>query len=167
MSSDTTDALRTKLVRAALEWEHQFGVAPRIVSAISEYDAARLLGGSDADYASAMRGVTAVQKGFDFVLGGIRYQVKSNRPSGKPGSRVTIESVGGEPFSLEAIYTIATNDFTAAGGDTYYAFRYPNATSGYKTGVALEDALVRYIAEVLGGVVGGQYAEPQGRITVK
>lgn len=90
MSSDTTDALRTKLVRAALEWEHQFGVAPRIVSAISEYDAARLLGGSDADYASAMRGVTAVQKGFDFVLGGIRYQVKSNRPSGKPGSRVTM-----------------------------------------------------------------------------
>ena len=85
----------------------------------------------------------------------------------KPGSRVTIESVGGEPFSLEGIYTIATNDFTAAGGDTYYAFRYPNATSGYKTGVALEDALVRYIAEVLGGVVGGQYAEPQGRITVK
>lgn len=85
----------------------------------------------------------------------------------KPGSRVTIESVGGEAFDLEKIYTIATNDFTAAGGDTYYAFRYPNATSGYKTGVALEDALVRYIAEVLGGTVGQQYAEPQGRITVK
>ncbi len=84
----------------------------------------------------------------------------------KPGSRVTIESIGGKPFDPEAIYTIATNDFTAAGGDTYYAFRYPNATSGYKTGVALEDALVNYIATVLGGVVGQQYAFPQGRITV-
>ncbi len=83
-----------------------------------------------------------------------------------PGARVTIESVGGQPFDLEAIYTIATNDFTAAGGDTYYAFRYPNATSGYKTGVALEDALVNYVTTVLGGVVGQQYAEPQGRITV-
>lgn len=83
-----------------------------------------------------------------------------------PGSRVTIESVGGQPFALDAIYTIATNDFTAAGGDTYYAFRYPNATSGYKTGVALEDALVNYTTTVLGGVVGEQYAQPQGRITV-
>ena len=83
-----------------------------------------------------------------------------------PGTRVAIESVGGQPFDLEAIYTIATNDFTAAGGDTYYAFRYPNATSGYKTGVALEDALVNYVTTVLGGVVGETYAQPQGRITV-
>ncbi|NLE19204.1 MAG: bifunctional metallophosphatase/5'-nucleotidase, partial [Clostridiales bacterium] len=64
------------------------------------------------------------------------------------------------------IYTIATNDFTAAGGDTYYAFRFPNATSGYKTGLALEDALVNYVTQVLGGVVSEQYAQPQGRITV-
>ena len=85
----------------------------------------------------------------------------------KPGSRVMIESVGGEAFNLETIYTIATNDFTAAGGDTYYAFRYPNATSGYKTGVALEDALVNYIATVLSGEIGMQYENPQGRITVK
>ncbi len=85
----------------------------------------------------------------------------------KPGSRVTIQTVGGEAFDLEEIYTIATNDFTAAGGDTFYAFRYPNATSGYKTGVALEDALVNYIAAVLDGVIGEQYAQPQGRITIK
>ena len=84
----------------------------------------------------------------------------------KPGSRVKIESVGGEAFDPEALYLIATNDFTAAGGDTYYAFRYPNAVSGYKTGVALEDALVNYIAEVLDGVIGQEYAQPQGRITV-
>ena len=84
----------------------------------------------------------------------------------KPGSRVKIESVGGQPFDLEAVYTIATTDFTAAGGDTYYVFRYPNATSGYKTGLALEDALVNYVTTVLGGVVGQDYTNPQGRITV-
>lgn len=84
-----------------------------------------------------------------------------------PGSRVTIETVGGEPFDPEALYTVATNDFTAAGGDTYYAFKYPYQTSGYKTGVALEDALVNYTREVLGGVIGADYAEPQGRITIK
>ncbi|MDO4484242.1 MAG: bifunctional UDP-sugar hydrolase/5'-nucleotidase [Clostridia bacterium] len=85
----------------------------------------------------------------------------------KPGSRVTIETVGGEPFALDAKYMIATNDFTAAGGDTYYAFKYAYATSGYNTQVALEDALVDYVQNELGGVVGEQYAAPQGRITVK
>lgn len=85
----------------------------------------------------------------------------------KPGSRVTIETVGGEAFDLEALYKIATNDFTAAGGDTYYAFKYANETTGYKTGVALEDALVNFVAEVLGGTIGADYAEAQGRITIK
>ena len=84
-----------------------------------------------------------------------------------PGARVTIETVGGQPFDKDALYTIATNDFTAAGGDTYYAFKYANATAGYKTGVALEDALVNYVQQELGGVVGQQYAQPQGRITIK
>ena len=84
-----------------------------------------------------------------------------------PGARVTIETVGGQAFDKDALYTIATNDFTAAGGDTYYAFKYANATAGYKTGVALEDALVNYVQQVLGGVVGQQYAQPQGRITIK
>lgn len=85
----------------------------------------------------------------------------------KPGARVTIESVDGQPFDVDALYTIATNDFTAAGGDTYYAFKYSNQTSGYKTGIALEDALVQYTQQVLGGVVGSDYAESQGRITIK
>ncbi len=85
----------------------------------------------------------------------------------KPGSRVSIETVGGEPFDIEALYNIATNDFSAAGGDTYYALRYANQTSGYMTGVALEDALVNYVTEELGGVVTAQaYGEPQGRIKI-
>ena len=85
----------------------------------------------------------------------------------KPGSRVTIATVGGEPWSAEAEYTIATNDFTAAGGDTYYVFAYPFTQTGYKTGVALEDALINYTTTVLGGVIGEQYAAPAGRITIK
>ena len=85
----------------------------------------------------------------------------------KPGSRVTIATVGGEAWAADAEYTIATNDFTAAGGDTYYVFAYPFTQTGYKTGVALEDALVNYTQTVLGGVIGEQYAAPAGRITIK
>ncbi len=83
-----------------------------------------------------------------------------------PGNRITIATVGGQPFDLEAMYTIATNDFTAAGGDTYYVFRYAYQTTGTKTGVSLEDALVNYVTTVLGGKVGADYAEPKGRITI-
>ena len=85
----------------------------------------------------------------------------------KPGSRVTIATVGGEAWAADAEYTIATNDFTAAGGDTYYVFAYPFTQTGYKTGVALEDALVNYTTTVLGGVIGEQYAAPAGRIIIK
>lgn len=82
--------LRDRLVAITLEWEHTFGNAPSITSALSEFDAAMLLGLTPDQYAECMRGATAVQKGCDFKYQGKRYQVKGNRPSGKPGSFVTM-----------------------------------------------------------------------------
>ena len=82
--------LRTKLVEIALAWEQSFGNAPHITAALSELDAALLVGVSIEDYSISMRGVTAVQRGYDFTFNGSRYQVKANRPSGKPGSFVTL-----------------------------------------------------------------------------
>lgn len=81
--------LRAGLVDATLAWERAYGNAPLVTTVLSEYDAAILVGHTDAEYADSMRGVTTVQKGFDFVFKGRRYQVKGNRPSGKPGSTVT------------------------------------------------------------------------------
>lgn len=82
--------LRQRLVDTALEWEKAFGNAPSITSAISEYDAAQMVGVPLQAYSMAMQGITSVQKGHDFVHEGNRYQVKANRPSGKPGSFVTL-----------------------------------------------------------------------------
>ncbi len=98
---------------------------------------------------------------------GTQYPDSTFYAPAKPGSRVTIESVGGKPFDPEALYWIATNDFLAVGGDTYYLFKYSYATSGFNTYIPLEDALIDYTKTVLNGVVGDQYAEPQGRITIK
>jgi hypothetical protein len=57
----------------------------------SEYDAAvTLLGMSEDDYAESMVASTAVTRGYDFRLHDVRYQIKANRPSGKPGSIVTL-----------------------------------------------------------------------------
>ena len=81
--------LRRQLVETTLAWERAFGNAPSITSALSEHDAAVLLGCPLADYSASMRTATAVQRGHDFIYQGLRYQVKGNRPSGKKGSKVT------------------------------------------------------------------------------
>lgn len=84
------DDLRGRLVDLALKWERTFGNAPHITAALSELDAARLVGCSLDKYAECMRGTSAVRRGHDFEFNGRRYQVKANRPSGKPGSAVTL-----------------------------------------------------------------------------
>ena len=88
MSNELKD-LRSKLVESALAWERAFGNAPQITSALSEFDAAILVDCSIEEYSLAMQGQTAVQKGYDFRFKEQRFQVKGNRPSGKPGSFVT------------------------------------------------------------------------------
>ena len=62
------------------------------------------------------------------------------------------------------LHPLKTNDFVAAGGDTYYAFG--NATDKFDTGLPLDEVLMDYITKVLGGVIGGQYAQTAGRITI-
>ena len=80
-------------------------------------------------------------------------------------NRVTIKTVGGKDFDPAATYTIATNDFMASGGDTYY--RFVNATANYDLGIAMDEVVMQYITEVLGGTVtADKYGEPAGRITV-
>jgi hypothetical protein len=85
-----TDDIRASLVAIALEWEAKFGIAPAITSAVSEYDAAILVGLSPEEYGAGCAGRTAVSRGHDFTFRTHRYQVKANRPSGKPGSSVTL-----------------------------------------------------------------------------
>ena len=76
--------------------------------------------------------------------------------------RVTIDEVGGKDFDPDATYAVISNNFCAAGGDTYYAFKA--ASEQFDTSIPLDEALMNYIEEELGGVIGEQYAEPQGRI---
>jgi len=84
------DELRDLLVQTSLEWERRFAVAPQITASVAEYDAAKLVGTSLRIGKGRRESDTAVTKGVDFRKGNISYQVKSNRPSGKPGSKVTL-----------------------------------------------------------------------------
>lgn len=82
--------LRARLVETVLEWERRFAVAPHATSALSEFDAAMLVGHTPETFALQAQGRTAVSRGTDFDHAGVGYQVKANRPSGKPGSFVTL-----------------------------------------------------------------------------
>ena len=83
-------------------------------------------------------------------------------------SRVTIESVNGEPFDPEAVYAVVSNNFCAAGGDTYNAFfRAYEEGSGFDTGIPMDEAVISYIQDVLGGTITAEmYGEPAGRLTI-
>ena len=111
-------------------------------------------------------------------VAGINFTVDTTKeydanPETYPGStyygpasikRVTINSINGQAFDAKATYAVITNNFCAAGGDTYYAFAA--ATEQFDTGIPLDEAVMSYVKEELGGVIGAKYAKPQGRITV-
>ena len=79
-------------------------------------------------------------------------------------NRVTINNVNGREFDENATYAVITNDFMAAGGDTYYAFA--SSENKFDTGIPLDEAVMAYITDSLGGVVGEDYATPKGRIHI-
>lgn len=79
--------------------------------------------------------------------------------------RVTIQSVGGRPFDAQDMYTIATNDFLAAGGDSYHAFK--TAAVNYDLGLPVDALVMDYIAQELRGISEETYGAPAGRIFLK
>ena len=107
--------------------------------------------------------------GIEFTINtGAAYDAGENYPGttyAEPASinRVTILTVGGQAFDADATYTIVTNDFLAAGGDTYYAFSA--AESGYDTGISLDQVVMDYITEELDGTVtAARYGQTASRI---
>ena len=77
-------------------------------------------------------------------------------------NRVVINSINGKEFKENEIYAVVTNNFCAAGGDTYYAFA--SASAQFDTGIPVDEAVMAYITRELKGVIGEKYAAPQGRI---
>ena len=78
-------------------------------------------------------------------------------------NRVVINSVNGKEFKANEVYAVVTNNFCAAGGDTYYAFKA--ASAQFDTGIPLDEAVMEYVTKELKGMIGEQYAAPQGRVT--
>ncbi|HBG02474.1 MAG TPA: multifunctional 2',3'-cyclic-nucleotide 2'-phosphodiesterase/5'-nucleotidase/3'-nucleotidase, partial [Firmicutes bacterium] len=82
------------------------------------------------------------QNGAFLQVSGITFEVD---PNAIPGGRVINAKVGENRLSTSGYYTVATNDFIAAGGDGYDVFT--NATLVADTGIMLRDVMVDYILE--------------------
>ena len=92
-------------------------------------------------------------------VAGMDYEIRTYLDT----DRVTNVMINGKPLDLTETYTMATNDFTYAGGDGYAMFaKYP------KTGEfgAMDEALEEYVKTALGGTVGNQYLKAQSRFDV-
>ena len=114
-------------------------------------------------------------------VSGIRYKIDTSKEYDKGEAygdnwfkaaslgRVSIEDVNGLPFDPEAIYAVITSNANFNGMDSSYMIKTAaeaNEKSTITTAV-VRDVIWLYIAGELNNVVGEQYGEAQGRITVK
>ncbi len=80
-----------------------------------------------------------------------------------------MDSESGEYAALDpsATYTLASHNYMLKdGGDGYAMFGEDNITILQDEVMVDNEVLISYIRDELGGVVGQEYAQPQGRITI-
>lgn len=96
-------------------------------------------------------------------VSGLRYTVHLR--SDTVSDVVVLEEASGEwvPLDPAGYYTIASSDYYARGG--FYETLKDCKQLIYSTGL-VRDALSDYMETNLGGVISGNYARPQGRITI-
>ena len=96
-------------------------------------------------------------------IAGVRFTFN---PALSAGNRITSITIGGEELDLNKTYKMATNDFTAAGGDNYKMLAEPFKTQlplAMPERAALEQALIGYLNDNKGKLM----TETDGRITVR
>lgn len=91
--------------------------------------------------------------GFPHVSG-ITYVIDTSKPA---GDHVVDIKVKGKPLDLNGLYTLATNDFMAAGGDNYTMFADDDILNEYG---GLDEALIIYVK-----AMGTIAPKAEGRIT--
>lgn len=72
-------------------------------------------------------------------VAGLTYKIDETKPAGERVHSITIQ---GKPIHLNETYTMATNDFLAAGGDNYNMFKSLPHTGDYP---ALDEAVIQFI----------------------
>ena len=83
-------------------------------------------------------------------------------PKAKAGSRIVSVKVGGKTLNMSYIYTVATNEYMARGGDGYSIFKKGSVLIGSKSATLLTSMVMDYI--IAKGTVSPKV---EGRIVAK
>ena len=106
---------------------------------------------------------------------GNRYPRSDYHAPEKIGNRIKDVKVNGQPVELDKIYRIVVASFIACGGDAYGGLTAPDDATFiaplecpgvFYFGCTEVDGTINFIKSELGGVIGEEYAQPQGRITI-
>ncbi len=80
----------------------------------------------------------------------------------EPGKRVSKAMIGGAPLDKAKMYTLATNDYVARGGDGYKSFRNGKVLVGPLDGTLMANSVMAYLR-----AKGAVDAKIEGRVTRK
>lgn len=92
-------------------------------------------------------------------VSGLHFSYDAQRP---PGSRILEVTVGGQPLDKQRVYTVATNDFIAAGGDGYAVLKQGKQIIDASGGTLMASQVIEYITKQ--GTIAPRV---EGRITAK
>ena len=90
-------------------------------------------------------------------VSGLKFTFDPSKPAGQ---RIVEVTANGQPLDPNKTYVVATNDFTAVGGDGYTMFKDGKVL--FQSGLYLRDVVVDYIK-----AQGNISSKTDGRITVK
>ena len=81
-------------------------------------------------------------------------------------NRVSISEVNGKPFDSNAMYAVITSNMIYNGMDSNYICAEKDTEYSTITSAMVRDVVWMYLQQELGGVIGGEYAQPQARISI-
>jgi hypothetical protein len=113
-------------------------------------------------------------------VSGLKYTVDTSKPFARGEaygkswykaaalSRVFITEVNGKALDEAATYAVITSNANFNGMDSSYVFKSAAEADGRSaiTTAVVRDVVWMYLRDKLAGTVGGDYAAPQGRITL-
>lgn len=100
-------------------------------------------------------------------VSGIKYTVDTMKKENRVSNVLILNSQTNEyePVNLERSYKLATIDYCITGGGLQSKLKNCNII---KPSICVyNECLIQFVTEKLGGHIGKEYAEPQGRITIR
>lgn len=163
-------------IRRSIPYDNELAIVP--ITGAKLYEILESASCATPDAMGAFPQVAGISYTIDttkkFVPGN-RYPRSDYHAPEEIGNRIKDVKVNGQPVELDKIYRIVVASFIACGGDAYGGLTAPDDATFitplecpgvFYFGCTEVDGTINFIKSELGGVIGEEYAQPQGRITI-